>query len=510
MKVVSRRAAAPLVLFAVLLIALVPSAGWGRRSGRPAAAVSEADLGELRRAEEALASHDLAAAEKQLVAVYRRTRAAEALYLLGAVARERGDLLAMHDYFRRYVGDPAIDANTPHAEEAQKFLGQSHGPAGELQVVGEAGALVVVDGRLTGALPLSQPLLLAVGSHQVSVEAGRKALSVQLQIADGRGTEVRFVPDYDALLVSVPPAVLVLPDWTGPASVVQRRLLQETQQAVRRANHAVFDTDTALARAPQYKSCLREQRCRLQLAEKSEIDFVLTLHVTTPAAGSGAFTTKAELYSPRIPIPAATAQRDCPSCTVEQAATQLAAAIEELVQKGGARPRGSLKITSQPAGAVIGLGELVLGKTPATLALWVGEYELTLALPDRPPISVPANINDGATAAVQAELPSAQVVKTAELPPTAPATGGRLKRPLWRLVVGGIAIAGGAILLGNGISAAVVDGHCATDLGSSPPYCDLYFATGTAAAGLLAGGAALTLGGIILVALPGPKAPAAP
>src|SRR5262249_40267434 len=150
-----------------------------------------------------------------------------------------------------------------------------------------------------------------------------------------------------------------------------------------------------LARAPQYASCLATKSCQLRLAAHNEVDLVLALKVDAPPTGSGAWTLAAELHGPPIETPLATAQRACSSCTPEQGTQQLAALIEGALRQGAGRGHGSLQIASEPAGAEIRLGSLLLGKTPATLELWAGEYELSLSLPGGPSASVHATVAEG-------------------------------------------------------------------------------------------------------------------
>lgn len=78
----------------------------------------------------------------------------------------------------------------------------------------------------------------------------------------------------------------------------------------------------------------------------------------------------------------------------------------------------------------------------------------------------------------------------------------RTKRPRWRLVAGGTAIGAGLILTGFGGSALAARGKC-VDIPTEPAQtCDEVFATTPIGGALLGTGAAVVIGGILLMAWP--------
>ena len=89
----------------------------------------------------------------------------------------------------------------------------------------------------------------------------------------------------------------------------------------------------------------------------------------------------------------------------------------------------------------------------------------------------------------------------AELGRLARGAGG--KRPLWRLVVGGLALGGGVLAAGFGISGLAFYGQCGDS--TAPPdglKCQTVYLTRVVGGSLLGGGLALSLAGAVLLAGP--------
>jgi hypothetical protein len=75
------------------------------------------------------------------------------------------------------------------------------------------------------------------------------------------------------------------------------------------------------------------------------------------------------------------------------------------------------------------------------------------------------------------------------------------RRPLWRLITGGLLIAGGGLTIGFGASALAVRDACITE----PPIgvlCREYYGTLAPGVGLLSAGSLATAVGVALIALP--------
>ena len=76
-----------------------------------------------------------------------------------------------------------------------------------------------------------------------------------------------------------------------------------------------------------------------------------------------------------------------------------------------------------------------------------------------------------------------------------------LARPLWRIVTGSVLLGGGLLLVGVGASALASNGQC-QDGSTNFDTCTPYYGTGAIGGGLLGTGAALTIAGTLLLAIP--------
>jgi hypothetical protein len=76
-----------------------------------------------------------------------------------------------------------------------------------------------------------------------------------------------------------------------------------------------------------------------------------------------------------------------------------------------------------------------------------------------------------------------------------------LARPPWRIATGSVLIGGGLLLVGFGASALAVNGQC-QDGSTNLDTCTPYYGTAAIGGGLLGTGAALTLAGTLMLAIP--------
>jgi hypothetical protein len=142
-------------------------------------------------------------------------------------------------------------------------------------------------------------------------------------------------------------------------------------------------------------------------------------------------------------------------------------------------------------------------RAPIERPMFTGRYSVTLRSLGYDDLRETVVISDGQTAVLQATLqrpdpgpepPPSPLIKTPE-PPVG-------RRPLWRIVAGSVAIGVGGILTGFGASALAVDGSCVEPAIFPIEQCPDLFATRDKGIGLLVPGLALTVGGVILIALP--------
>ena len=227
-----------------------------------------------------MSARDFAAAYRTLADGYRKARSPVLLFQLGRVAAAEGRVMEAQDLMRRYLADPARENDDPANQEAQRVLklARPEGPTGEVAVLSDPGAAVLVDDRLVGTLPLPQPLLLSGGVHTVTVEYSSKKLSSPVQVASGRLMDMRFNPVSGAVVFTLRPALLFVMRAPGISEEAARALREVTEQAAQNEQLRLLYSDDALAAVPQLRSCLDTARCQRQLAREQGRTVVVVTH----------------------------------------------------------------------------------------------------------------------------------------------------------------------------------------------------------------------------------------
>lgn len=488
----------------------------GRRSRRADAKILDAAF--IDRINAILASRDFAAAARQLGDAYRRDADPEILFHLGRVAAAEGKLVEAQDLMRRYLADPdRVQEATPTGDDAQKVLRQARPAAGEVSLLADPGALVVVDDRPIGVLPLPQPLLLPGGLHNLTLEYASRKLSSPVQVVNGRLIEMRFNAASAAVVFTLRPALLVVPSATtrGLPDLAQRSLGEQFEQTALAERMAVMPLDVALGAAPKHKDCLDQPGCQRDLARDNKAEFVISYTAQSKDAAKGpSWQFDLTLLHTSIREPAATASKVCGPCTLEQASSTLKDALALLLQEGLRRKRGTVELSSEPPGAEVrtAAGE-VLGKTPLSLSLWEGSYDVALALPGFTPekrrIDVGENKRVPMAVAMQPDAPEPAPAALIKAPPPPPVVTeppkGREPRPTWRLATGITAMGLGLGLVGFGLSGVLLEDQCVRPPMVLNGTCRVVYNSAPTGGGIMLGGVALTLAGVILVAIPGPR-----
>lgn len=490
---------------------------------RPADARSREERNQVREAREAsrlrsegeaaLSRKDFAAATRAYTELYRRTLQLEGLYRLGTLAIAEGRVLDAQDLMRRFVSDSRFDPadNAGEAAEAQRILALPRPAGSKVSVIGERGTLVFVDGRLVGSLPLSRPLLCAPGKRTLVLENGRSRQEEEIELASGRSVEVTYDRSSVALLSAELPAVLVLEQYGETTQPVAPVLAQPIEDVLLGDRLSPFPLALALERAGLTRSgsCAENLDCQLRLARQSELDYVLNLHLSQPALGVGLpWQLRLVLLDAEVGEEAARSEQECDACDAAKAAALLRSSLSRLLAAARARSRGELKVTSTPAGAEVRVGTRLLGKTPFARTVWAGRLEVEVTLPGYEPARLPVTVPSGDKAAVVATLQP----ELAEPPPAAliiaPAPTLRLpqRRPRWRLVLGGVAAAGSALLFGFGASALAVADQCVVDPIPPAELCRQRLGTAPIGTGLVISGAAVLATGILLLSIPDRRA----
>jgi len=466
----------------------------------------------------ALGKKDWGAASDALVESYRLSPDGRTLYLLGQVAWNTGKTVAAQDLMRRFLADQASSEDAAARSEADKIVDQPRPASGEVLVVGERGALVFVDDRVVGVLPLPLPLLLVSGEHKVTLEVSGRRLEGPVRVLPGRTSELRFNLSSDAVVARVVPAVVWVPTWKGVPGEAQKLFAKAVEQSVTKQKLSVVSKGVALAQAPRVSDCLEQLQCLEQLATMNEAGYSLTTSVE--ASGDPArsdWSLKLALIDTPTGDYAAVAEKRCDRCTTDQASAALVDATTALLQAGAARPKGTLEVLTDPPGADVLLTDRRLGQTPYVRTAFVGAYDVTLKLSGYSLVRQHLEVEDGKKASARLTLtpegtpppPPVAVVKPAPPPPLPPAPPPpppppeRGPRPIWRVATGASLIGVGALLGAYGISGLAVDGSV-VDVNGSPMR--LYSqAPGGAFVGV---GLAVAIGGAVLLAVPGPRRPA--
>jgi hypothetical protein len=468
----------------------------------------------------ALAKKDWAAASDALIESYRLSPESKTLYLLGQLAWSSGKTVAAQDLMRRFLADPASGEDAAARGEAEKIVDQPRPASGDVLVVGERGALVSVDDRVVGMLPLPLPLLVSSGDHKLTLEVNGRRLEGPVRVLPGRTSELRFNLGSDAVVARVVPAVVWIPEWQGVPGEAQKLLTKSLEQSVAKQKLSVVSKGMALVQAPRAADCLDQLSCLEQLATVNEAGYTMTTSIeATGDLLHGDWTMKLALVDAPTGDYAATEDKRCDHCTADQASAALEEATIALLQKGAARPRGTMEVLTDPPGADVLLVNRRLGQTPYVRAAFAGSYEVTLTLPGYPPTRQHIQVEENKKATVRANLvpeakaatppppPPPPPVAEVKPPPPSPSPLGqppeRGRRPRWRIATGASLLGVGALLGGYGISGLAIDGQCAP----SPDGCSKRYDNVGPGATFLTVGLVAVGAGIVLLAIPGPAQP---
>jgi len=449
----------------------------------------------------ALLGKDFPAATRALSAAYRLAPTSELLSLLGQLALAEGRIVDAKDLFRRYLNDTPEPETSPGRAEAQRVLQLPGPPPGEMRIVGDRNSLVLVDDRVVGTLPLPLPLLLPAGEHKVVLEQNALRLEDRITVLAGRVAELRCQYQLGVVVVSYPPALLLLSDYPGLGGEPQQKLERAVAQAVTAAHLDVLSRAAALVQAPTLGECLGTLGCQSELATQNLVPNALNVKVAMRAGSTADWELQVGLLDASVKELAATQSQECLACSPEQVAALLAQMVAEVLKMGLGRPHGTLAIATTPPGAEVFAGPRSLGVTPLSRAQFVGPLDVTVRLPGYRSHPASVAIASGQTATVKLTLvPGSDVV----LPPPTVTKTVILPRPRWRLGVGGAALGVGIGIVALGISAFAVNNQCVPDSYKGPDCQNVYMTTGIGT-GLGIGGALLIGGGVVLLALPGQR-----
>ncbi len=470
----------------------------------------EASTQLVKDAAKALAEQNLVEAQRLLTEAYLKWPSPTILYHLGVVAAKEGRLLDAHDLLRRYESDPASTPDPAMGAEIQRLLSKQRPPSGKVLVLGDDGAIVRVDGRVVGSLPLVQPLLVSPGdSHIISLEFPEQQVPAQVNVSAGRFAELRINRATRSTLLTVLPAYVVLTEYSDVPQPSTIKLDEAIELGVQGEKKSVLKREIALKSAPELASCLDQIDCQAKLAEKTEVDGLIRLSVENTAAKTGgapSYKLTLQLLDPTVGAIAGQASRELPP---ERAATAIPEMLSQIIGDASLRRRGTINIRTIPEGVEVYAGARLLGKTPLSRATWVGRYELSFRKPGFAPEIANTEVTDGKTSELEVSLKPGVT-----LPPPPPPSKFDIQfmprtiqhpRPFWRWLVGGSAIATGIVLLGFGASAVSASSNCSASMPCTVDGKTYYRDTGSLGPGLAIIGTFTLLGGGALIAIPGRK-----
>lgn len=455
----------------------------------------------------AIASGNLPLALQKLEQAYLKAQLPEVLYLLGKTAQLQQRDLAAVDLYRRYLAAVEDSVPSPINAEIQRFVATVPKSYTELEVVSvDVGAVLRVDGRVVGSLPLAAPLILTAGMHRFELAKNQHKFETNvLQIPSNQRVQLQLAlaSRYAVLTVATAVALLIVPPTATPD--VRAQLAQQVAPAVQQAHAYLIpgtQTEESLKRTSAPEQCEQSVDCLEQLGRLLEASQVLSLTIL-PSVDTPKLV-RVRLFDTEIGAMAGTAEDSCDSCVADSIKDRIPKLAQQVLKAAWNRGRGSVQITSDPPGAVVTLGGRVMGKTPFARDAFDGPLDLELSLDgflgSRHTIEVAHGRQTAMTVVLQKPAPPiASVAVNAPIAFDKPLTP---RRPIWRWVTGGAITGAGIILAGFGFSALAANGTCVVDSSSLGAVCGTVRNTGTPTGALLGTGGTLTTVGVVLLALP--------
>lgn len=502
-------------VLAVFVATQVPEQGqvhaqpWRKAAVPYAKAVADRVAKMVADAKAALAAKDLPRAKQGFEQAYWLRSTPDLLYFLGQVAAAQGEPVTAFDLYRRYLDAAgSAPATTPEETEAlRKQVASPPASACEVAVSGPSGSLLTVDERLLGVLPLSQPLLLTPGPHKFRLEKnGIRSASDPLPIPEGRTVELHLTQGTAGSLIAVVTlnaiGVLLV---EAPDSLADLRKPTVTAVAqAARIEHTVFLSQEKLAAFQQGEpsTCLHEVSCRDRLAQKTDLRYIVRF-VLSPDTDPGTVTVKAELLDVATGLVAAQLTESAKKDALPPA---LSATTKTLFQTALNTPRATLKVETTPKDAIVKVDGQLVGTTPFERLSLSGPRKLTLELRGYVPVERTLTLSPDKTELVNVELQ--QTTLPPPPPPPPPEyiyVGGESKKSrVARWAVGGTMFGLGAALVSFGGALWSGENGCADPV--APPTgtpCEQLYMTGRTGQSMVGVGIGLTIGGSLLLFLPG-------
>lgn len=446
----------------------------------------------LAEAKSALEARDLDGAQKKAEAAYKKQPSGEMLFVLGKIAQAQGQPVTAQDLFRRYLADPLVAVVPAQRAEAQRVVSQHLPQLGDLHLAGDKDSLVYVDDRLLGSLPLALPLRVSAGVHHVSLVTGGRSTRGKVEVPSGQGREMRFDALTGAVLVSVPPMVVLVQE---PGANLGKEV--ELLAALERGSQLV-GYEVAGREGPLEACEALEPNCLFEATRRSGAGYALVVRVLTIAGGKDF---QLALWDAQVGELAVQDSVRCLPCSDEKQLASVAEQVASVFRRGRARPRGTLSVTSIPTAAQLAVSGRAVGTTPWKGSVFAGQQQVELSARGFERQQQLMSVAPGQQASLSALLVPALGPEPLPQGVSAPLLASK-RRPLWRVVTGAAAMGTGLLLIGIGGTGLAADGRCVPPLMPPAQVCRETIHSATVGGSLLGVGLGLTIGGGVLIAVP--------
>lgn len=449
--------------------------------------------------QQSLAVHDLTRAQQRFEEAFKLEPIPDALYALGQVAQAQGEVLLAADFYRRYLDAVEAEQTASVRDTLLPLIETQRERGGEVTVRGDSGALVIVDRRLSGVLPLSLPLLLSPGEHTIELAGSTPADPARITVQAKRHVLVAFVRAPSGRLfplVKESPAVLLLPlpgKWLPADVAAVRQAVRSGLIAEEKAVLVAPDAQAALLRRlPNPGACVAEDDCLASIS--TEINAKYVVQVTLQAAPAGTnpggvvtYRIGARLFDVAVREWSGESTETCEGCAFPRAMEQLRDLTSALMQRALNQARGVLAVTSQPSGANVQIDGHPRGRTPYEREAWVGVHRVVVDQRGYVQGKDTTEVLEGKTVRLHLDLQR-------ETSGGASTPHGAWRAAQWTLLgLGAATIALGATLWG-------LDGYQNCDV-STTRMCPLELDSRTAGIALTAGGGAMLITSVALIAI---------
>lgn len=469
----------------------------------------------------ALQAARFADAARLLSAAYAAAPGPQGLHDLGRLALAEKRELDAHDLMRRYLADPDLENESeaqartgtssggvlPEIKEAEQILSQQRPPAGTLNILGERGTRVYVDGRLVGVLPLALPLLVSPREHSIVLELHQKRIEDTVLIPAGRLGELRSDVSSRTLLLSTLPGVLVVSEFSGLSPELQARLRQSVEKALLSRRVSPLGSELAVSLLPSANrklgDCLQEPACQVELAKQVEAEAILQVHGEIEKE---TLHMRVRLIDTAVEQAAAMEELRTAGLVVEQAGASLLAMVSRVYEQGSGRPRAELAITCEPADAALVLDGTALPSCRYGKAVFAGEHSIFVNKPGYASDEQRLTLRAGEKRRLDIRLLEAEPAPAAliSLPPS-PLLPRRQPRPAWRLALGSVVMMGGLVTAGFGIAMLSIHDQCVQPPLVDGGTCERRYVTKSPGVITLSVGLGVAIAGGVLVGIPGPR-----